>query len=368
MTASRPAYRQTFRQHRKLLITPIVVASAIAAYFSFSTDPVYRSNAAVWVDNSPAVSSAMDGSTAATSSSATAAEIDPGADGAGSPTTTAAAPNGPAGLEAQVLYELLLSPQFDIQVGHGSLLPRLLSGGSAPSSLADDAAAAQLAPKVQAWATGPQVLQLSYDGPSPAVSRSVLQSLIKQMGAAGSEFGDTLGKTASSFYNNQLTAAQTELVGNEGSLASYARKHPGANAGNDATYRALATEVRLAEQQEASVAAASSQANTEASSNAGSATIRVIDAPSLAAGPMTGMASKLTGVIGGAFAGLIVSLVALVLLTPRGKMHWDGDVPAFVRLAAWDRSRRRRRGPAAGPRAQQAPRPRRDLPPQHEGV
>ncbi len=367
MTAARPRFRQTFRKHRKLLIAPVVIASAIAAYFSFSAAPVYRSVAAVWVDNSPAVSSAMDGPTSATSSSATASEIDPGADGAGSPTTTSAAPNGTAGLEGQVLYELLLSPQFDVQVGQGSLLPRFLTGGGAPSSLADDEAAAELAPKIEAWATGPQVLQLSYDGPSAAVSRSVLQSVIKQMGAAGSAFGDTLGKTASSFYNTQLTAAQTELVGNEGSLASYAREHPGANSANDATYRALANEVQLAESQEASVSAASNQANTEASSNAGSATIRVIDRPSLPAAPTTGLTSKLTGVIGGAFAGLVVSLVALVLLTPRGNTRWDADVPAFVRLAAWDRTRRRIR-PPAGPRETQAPRPRHDAPPREEGV
>jgi hypothetical protein len=367
VSASRPRYRQTFRQHRKLLIAPIVIASVIAAYFSFSAPPVYRSVAAVWVDNSPAVSSAMDDSVSA-ASSATASQIDPGADGAGSPTTAAATPNGPAGLEAQVLYELLLSPQFDVQVGHGSLLPRYLtSAGSAASSVADDEAATELAPKIEAWATGPQVLQLSYDGPSAAVSRSVLQSVIKQMGAAGSAFGDTLGKTASSFYSSQLTTAQTELVGNEGSLASYARKHPGANAGNDATYRALANEVQLAESHEASVAAASNQANTEASSGGGSATIKVIDQPSLPAGPTTGLTAKLTGVIGGAFAGLVVSLVALILLTPRSNTRWDADVPAFLRLAAWDRTRRRIR-PPAGPRETQAPRPRHDPPPQEEGA
>lgn len=309
----------------------------------------------------------MDGSASATSPSATAAEVDPGADGAGTPTTTTAAPDGPAGLEAQVVYELLLSPGFDLQVGQGSLLPRYLASGS-PSSLAVDAAAAQLAPKVQAWATGPQVLQLTYDGPSPAVARSVLQSLIKQMGGSGSAFGDTLGKTASSFYENQLTAAQTELAGNEGSLATYVRQHPGANAGNDPTYRALANEVRLAEQQDASVAAATSQANTEAASDGGSATIKVIDSPSVAAGPVTGLSSKLIGVVGGAFAGLVMSLVALILLTPRGQTRWDAEVPAFVRLAAWDRTHRRRRGPAARSGAARAPHPRTELPAQQEGV
>ena len=362
MTASRPGYRQTLRQHRKLLIAPIIIASAIAGWFSFNKAPEYRSVAAVWVDNSPAVSSAMDGSTSSTSSTATPTQVDPGADGAGSPTTAAPTPDGPAGLEAQVVYELLLSPQFDLEVGHGSSLPRsLASGGSAASGLADEAAAAELAPKVSAWSTGPQVLQLSYDGPSPAVSQSVLRSLIKHIGGAGAAFGDTLGKTASSFYDNQLTSASTVLAGNEGSLSAYATKHPGANAGNDATYRALANEVRLAQQQEASAASASNQANAEASSD-GSATIKMIDQPSLPTGPVTGLRAKLQGVIGGAFAGLVVSLVALIMLIPRGQIRWDADVPAFVHLAAWDRKGSRRRRPSAGPRAARAPRPESDLP------
>jgi hypothetical protein len=360
VTASRPAYRQTLRQHRKLLIAPIIIASAVAAWFSFRAAPQYRSVAAVWVDNSPAVSSAMDDSTSSTSSSATPAQVDPGADGAGSPTTAVPTPNGPAGLEAQVVYELLLSPQFDLEVGHGSSLPRSLSSGSAAPRLADEAAAAEFAPKVSAWSTGPQVLQLSYDGPSPAVSQSVLRSLIKHIGGAGAAFGDTLGKTASSFYDNQLTSASTVLAGNQGSLSAYASKHPGANAGNDATYRALANEVRLAQQQETSAASASNQANTEASTG-GSATIKVIDQPSLPTGPVTGLASKLQGVIGGAFAGLVVSLVALIMLIPRGRIRWDADVPAFARLAAWDRKGARRRRSSAGPRAAHAPRPESDL-------
>jgi hypothetical protein len=188
------------------------------------------------------------------------------------------------------------------------------------------------------------------------------------MGAAGSAFGDTLGKTASSFYETQLTAAQTELAGNEGSLSTYIRQHPGANAANDATYRALANEVRLAQQQEASVAAASSEADTEAASNEGSATIKVIDQPSLPGGSMTGISSKLMGVAGGAFAGLVISLVALILMSPRGQMRWDAEVPAFTRLAAWDRTRRRRRRPAAGSAAARTPRPRTELPVRPEGT
>jgi uncharacterized protein involved in exopolysaccharide biosynthesis len=349
------AYRETFRRHRMLLIAPILLAAVIAAWFTLGAPPSYRSTAALWVDNGPSISSSVGGALTLANLTASANAVDPSMGGPGGPSSGApVAPLGPAGLESEVVSELLLTPAFDLAVARDSLLPRFLaSGGSAggfspsvllaggthavPQRLADGAAAASLATDLKLMAAGPQLLELSYDGPSPVVSRSVLQSMIRQLGAAGSAFSDSIGKKASAFYEQELAAATSAVAGNRGALAGYAQAHPHATITNDATFRALSTEVGLAEAQRASVQAATSQADKEAQGNGGSATMKVIDPPSLPSGPVRSMSSKLTGVIGGAFAGVVLSLLALILLTPRAKTRWDAEVPLFARLVAWDR-------------------------------
>jgi hypothetical protein len=214
---------------------------------------------------------------------------------------------------------------------------------------------------------GPQVLKLSYDGPSPAVSQRVVQSLIKQLGAAGSAFGDGIGKTASTLYRHKLAVANSLVASNQGSLAAYVRGHPQANASNDATFRALASEVKLAEGQRGSIQAASSQANAEAKDNGGSATLQMLDAPSLPRAQVTGLASRVSGLLSGAFAGLVLSLFTLIVLTPRPPTRWDAEVPFFARIAAWDSGPRRGRGSSA-PSTAGALRPRPELHARQEGA
>jgi hypothetical protein len=373
------AYRQTFRRHRALLIAPVVVAALVGAWFTFGAAPRYRSFATLWVDNSPAISSSVGAAMTATSDS------DPSLSGAGGPGSAAAAPSGPAALEAQAISQLLLSPGFDTAISRGSLLPTFLeSGGSGggfspsallaghtpdiPGSEAVGAGAAVFAPGLRMSSTGPQVLELSYDSPSARVSRSVLQSVVRQLGAAGSDFGASIGKTASAYYKRQLTAATSEATGNQGSLTTYVRQHPHANADTDPTYRALTREVGLADAQRASVQVASTQADAEAESARATATIKVMDAPTLPTGPVTGLISKLTGALGGAFAGTVMSLLALIALTPRPRTRWDAEVPLFTRLAAWDSTGRNVTGPSARPAPNRAARPQAHLPLGGEGT
>jgi hypothetical protein len=254
------------------------------------------------------------------------------------------APSGPAPLESQVVSELLLTSGFDLAVTHGTESDGRMIG---------------LSPiDVRAVATGPQVLLLSYDGLSPLAARTVLESLISQLGAAGADFGDGIGKTASTLYRHKLTAAKAALAGNQGALSAYASSHPWANAGNSATYRALAGEVQLAQTQLTAIQTASGQANEEAADKDGSATLEVLDRPSLPTDPTTGMAARVSGFISGAFAGFMLSLLALIIITPRPPIRWDAEVPVFKRIAAWDRRGRRRRRSPARSAALGAPRPR----------
>lgn len=335
------AYRLTFRRHRTLLIAPIIVAAAVGGYFTFSPPPTYESTAAIWVDNGASISSSL--------ASATSAAANGASSNATASSTLTGIPTGPAALESEVVYELLATPGFDLAVARG--------GGGAFDPL-----------KLTAWTAGPQVLKLGYDGPSPVASRSVLRSLVQQLGAAGSDFGDGIGKTSSALYRNKVTVANSLLAGNQGSLEAYAHAHPWANARNDSTYRALASEVHTAERQRASVLAASQQANVEAESNAGSATIKTLDRPSLPEAPVAGLKSKLTGVVSGAFAGVLLSLFVLILLRPRAPIPWDAEVPLFERLATWDNAGGRARGRSARPAPVRAAPARNGMHPRGEGT
>ena len=342
-----------------LLVSPIIVASAIAAWFSFGAPPAYRSTASLWVDNAPSIPSSLVNG-AKTPVGQLAVTSDPLERG------------GPAALEGQVLSELLLTPSFDQAVVRGSVLPRFFeSGGSAggfsPSVLlagsagslaqsdAESEAEVSLADNTARAAHGPQVLKLAYDGPSPTVSRSVLQSLIKELGAASAAFGNNIGKTASAYYQQRLAEARSLAAGNQGSLEAYERAHPRATASNDTTFAALAAEARLANAQRGTAEAASKQADTEAQSNNANATVKVIDPPTLPTAAVGTVAAKAEGVLGGAFAGFVITVLALIALTPRAPIRWDAEVPFFARLAAWDRNGRRRRLPSARPPAARRP-------------
>lgn len=319
------AYRQTFRRHRWLLIAPIILAAMIGGMVTFRQPPTYTSYAALWVDNGPAVSSSV--SMASSASGLQASVSDPSltsSDNQTDPSAPSASPPGPAGMEAAVVSQLLLISSFDEAVAQKAKGAESLG--------------------ITAWATGPQVLWLKSAGPSPYAALSVLRALVQQLGVTGSAFGESIGRTASTLYGRQLGSANSLVTSNQTSLATYARNHPHANAGNDATYRALVSEVQAAEGRRAMAEAASTQADTEAKSNGGGGTMRVLDPPSLPLRPSAALASKLAGVVTGAFAGLVVSLLALIALTPRPPVRWDAEVPLFARLAAWDQPTRRGRG------------------------
>jgi len=158
-----PSYRATFRRHRVLFTLPVVRAVLIAAFIEFSAAKSYLSTASLWVDSPASVDSSL-GST------------DP-----------AIVP--PAQAEQSIITELLATREFVLAVGHNSLLGSYLAahkaGGLLPSSgggSVDDEIVAALTPTaVTATVAGPQVLQLGYKGPTPAVAASTLSALMAQL-------------------------------------------------------------------------------------------------------------------------------------------------------------------------------------------
>jgi hypothetical protein len=334
-------YKQTLKRHRRLLLLPVVLSTLIASWITFGAAPTYRSTTALWVDNGLSVASSLD--TSIGTSTGLSADASTG-------------PTGPAALEDEVLGELLTTGDFDLAVAEHSTLPQFIasgasSGGFSPSVLLnrvhhssggspDDTAAVSVGTQVRATVAGPQVLLLSYVGPSPAVAQSVLRSVVVELGKPRFNLQDNIGKAASWLYSHRLSAVAAALANTRAALADYARSHPRANSANDPAYAALAREVVVADTLLESVQVASNAAagmNVSAPQGAG-ATLSVVDPPSLPRAQVAGLGSKISGAVAGTFAGLIVSLLVLILVTPRAASPWDADLSFVERLSGPRRS------------------------------
>ena len=308
-------YLETFRQHRALVILPVVLSAVVAGWFAFGAPPSYRSTASLWVDNAPSTGTSLQPGIASTDTSLA----------------------GPSSVEQTVLGEMLYTPSFDLAVGEASSLPRFLASGEgddgfSPSALLSRASGSiseQIESSVGYGVTsstpGPQVLRLSYTGPSPATAQSVLGSLIHQMQSPTSQFGEDFGKAAASVYQGNLLAATTAAATARVQVAAYSHAHRSATVQNDPIYGALVKAAGLATAQ----LAAASSGYAPGSQEEG--LVRVIDPPSLPAGPVLGTAQSVLGVIGGIFAGLLVSALAVIAMTPGGTDRWDADVPIVGR-------------------------------------
>ena len=53
------SYRETFRRHRKLLCTPMVLGALAAALFLFGMGRTYTSTASLWVDTAAPLPSSI---------------------------------------------------------------------------------------------------------------------------------------------------------------------------------------------------------------------------------------------------------------------------------------------------------------------
>lgn len=170
------SYRETFRRHRILLSVPIVLAVVISGWLVLSKAPSYSSTANLWVSYPKSANSSL----------------------------TKASPGiiPPAQQEQGVFKELLATRAFALKVGHTSALAPYLashaSGGSSPLSFLsskgggslDDQIILALGPKqVSTSVPGPQVLQLSYTGPTAAVARSTLGALVTQLQQRSAHYG-----------------------------------------------------------------------------------------------------------------------------------------------------------------------------------
>jgi uncharacterized protein involved in exopolysaccharide biosynthesis len=310
-TATKPSYRQTFRERRRLLCLPIVLAVVISAWFALGSPKSYQSTANLWVDNPASLASSLGNA------------------------NPAVLP--PSQQEQGVLQELLSTQSFVLAVAQESGLSHYLathgSGGFTPTSLLSGGGGSvkskvlnSLGPKqVTTTVPGPQVLQISYRGPTPALTQSTLEALVEKLQKNSDQLSQKRNQAVVAYYRAQVTGASNALAEARAQVSSYLSQHPGA-AGADPNLSALQTATGAASSQltQASQKLNEVQSAAKAGGSNGS-TVAVIDQASFPLGPASGKKKELLTVVGGLFAGLLISFLGAVALTPGKRDAWDAD-------------------------------------------
>lgn len=298
------SYRETFRRHRRLLLTPVVLAAVLALWFTLGSPKSYEATASLWVDNPAPEPSSL--------------------------TETNPELRTPAEQQQLLVGELLQTRSFRIAVARSSPLQRYLAAGAptgwAPTGLLRAVAGHQsldaqilnaLGPKhLIAAVEGPQMLELKFRGPTPAVVAGTLSALIKQLTARRVALDVERGVRTRAFYQQQVDAAQTSVTEARNAVAAYVHANPTAGP-DDPSLKAALRAQRVAGQDLGQATTKLNQAKSDEQSTQASDTgVDVMDAPRAPTGPVSGKAKVVEALIGGLFAGALIALLGLVALTP----------------------------------------------------
>jgi hypothetical protein len=215
----------------------------------------------------------------------------------------------------------------------------MLAGLSKPASL-DSRIVSSLTPKqVTSTVAGPQVLQLSYHGPTPAVAAKTLEALIDEFRGNLTEFGRARGESAVEYYQERVNAASRAVEDARSRAAAYRDEHPGVPE-SDPHLRALLRADRTARRDLAAATASLNEVQSDVKRpGIGVASeITVIDAPKPPTGPVSGKKMLIIALIGGLFAGGLVSLLGVIALTPSRPSGWNAQPqPALAQeFEIWD--------------------------------
>lgn len=309
------AYRETFRKHRVLFCLPPLLAVIAMGVLAAGTPKKYQSSASLWVDNGPLAGSSLS------------------SDSGGNPSSS----------EQTLLYELLATKSFDVAVGQGSSLSRYISaqGGSRDQIAANLGSA--VASGVGSFTPGPQVLVLTFTGPSPSTAQSTLQSLVAQLQKTASHYGQTFGQTARAYYQGQVNTATQAVSRATAAAAAYKTAHPSATSANSQDYAALLAAQQTAGSQLASATSGLNQAAGQAGGNGTGTLVRVVDPPSISAAPTSGKKKMAMEVVGGLAGGILLSVLIIVAMTPSREDRWDAEVTSDDEFAGWQHAERERK-------------------------
>jgi uncharacterized protein involved in exopolysaccharide biosynthesis len=307
-----PRYRQAFRRHRILYSLPIVLVTLIATWYVLGAPKAYQSGASLWVDTPAPEQSSL------------------------SQTNTFVLT--PAAQAQQLLNELLTTRDFRLEIGHRGPLSKYYatnpSLGWAPSAFlaklksrqsgANEVVAALDAKHVLTSVAGPQVLAVSVKEPSPELAQGTLGALIKAFNEQRSAFTVQRAQATLAYYKNQATAAAQTLANTKSAITSFVASNPGAGGTSqtaaDAQLRSLQQAERVAASRYSAANKAANQAAVTLEATLTDKTsFRVLDAPVLPTGPVSGKKKQLMAIIGGLFAGALLAFLALVMFSkPEG--------------------------------------------------
>ena len=302
-------YRQTFRRHRLLLSVPIVVAVLIAGALTVMSPKSYMSTASLWVDNPATTDSSLG-------------NLNP-------------AMTPPSTQEQNVLTELLSTQGFALAVAHRSSLASYLashSGGGITSilsggggSLNDRIMAALAAPGVTTTVPGPQVLQISFTGPAPAVAQSTLNAIVAELQMDSTSFSRQHSQGAIQYYTGQVETATHALLAARNQADAYRAQHPNSQPG-DPNLAAFQTAETSAGTELAQAQAGLSAAKAALNGRSTASQVQVIDNAILPTAPTSGKKKQLEGILAGLAAGLLISFLGTMALTRRESDPWEDEL------------------------------------------
>lgn len=294
-------YRETFRKHRILFCLPPLLIAVVVGAIAFKAPKKYESYASLWIDNGPLAGSSLNSN------------------------------NGsqPSGGEQTLLNELLSSKNFPLDVGNASSLKAYIKGqGGTPQQQASNLAATVRA-STSSTAPGPQVLEVSFIGPTPDIAESTLQSLISHLQGSMTQYGQAFGQSAQAYYQAQVNAATAAVSKATAAATAYLHSHPGATSANSQSYATLLAVQQSAAGQLAGATTQLNQATVQASGAGTSTLVRVIDPPSIPTTPTSGKKKAAMMIAGGLAGGMLISFLIIVVMTPTTEDRWDDELEGY---------------------------------------
>lgn len=294
-------YRDTFRKHRILFCLPPLLIAVAVGVLAFGASKKYDSYASLWIDNGPLVGSSLDSTTG----------------------------SQPSGGEQTLLNELLSTKNFPLDVGNGSSLKAYIKSQGGTSQQQASNLATAVRADTSSTAPGPQVLEVSFTGPTPDIAESTLQSLITHLQGSMTQYGQAFGQSAQAYYQAQVNSATAALTKATAAATAYARSHPGATGANSQSYATLLAAETSATGQLASATTQLNQASVQASGAGTSTLVRVIDPPSAPSTPTSGKKKAAEMIGGGLVGGILISFLIIVAMTPTIEDRWDDELEAY---------------------------------------
>jgi len=187
---------------------------------------------------------------------------------------------------------------------------------------------------VMSTVAGPQILQLTYSGPTAAVAASTLGTVVQQLQADSARFVKVHGDSALTYYKAQVQTGSQAVAAARAELSSYLAQHRGAAPG-DPTVNALTSAQAAANSQLNQATQNYNDALSSLHGGSGGSTVSVVDPASTPIGPSSGKKKELMGLLGGLFAGALISFLGVVAMTKRKPTEpWEDEEPAAAASSA----------------------------------